>query len=66
MPEDERARRATLAFEEDADEPDYDRETNADDLASIGRSIEDEAAGRIIPGDVVWARLQERFGRRAK
>ena len=50
----------------DEEEADYDRETNEDDLAAIGRSLADEAAGRIIPGDVVLAALveQARNGRK--
>lgn len=51
---------------EDPTLPDYDRPTNAADLETIGRGLEDVAAGRVIPGDVVFARLQERFGKRAK
>jgi len=43
--------------EEDLSIPDYDRETNEDDLAAIGRSLQAEAEGRIVPGDVFLARM---------
>ncbi len=64
LPETERVRRATFAFiDDEGDGPDYDRETDEDDLAAIGRSLEDEAAGRIIPGDIALARFRQQFKR---
>ncbi|MBC8140183.1 MAG: hypothetical protein H7Y38_01940 [Armatimonadetes bacterium] len=50
--------------EDDVSIPDYDRETNEDDLAAIGRSLQAEAEGRIISGDVVFARLREQLKKR--
>lgn len=44
--------------------PDYDRPTDADDLAAIGRGLQAEAEGRIIPGDVFLARLRKQMEKR--
>lgn len=46
------------------DLPDYDRPTNEDDLAAIERGLQAVAEGRTTPADVVFARYQERFGRK--
>ncbi|MBC8140014.1 MAG: hypothetical protein H7Y38_01085 [Armatimonadetes bacterium] len=43
------------------DIPDYHRETNEADLKVIGRSLQDEAEGRIIQGEVAMARFREQF-----
>ena len=70
FPTHERARLAAIMFmtaeavldmEDDPTLPDYDRETNEDDLEAIGRGLADIEAGRTIPGDVFFARLQEQF-----
>lgn len=50
--------------EDEDDGPDYDRPTNAADLEAIGRGIQAEAEGRTTPGDVVFARYRERFGKK--
>jgi len=64
LPETERLRRAAFAFMDDeADGSDYDRETDEDDLAAIGRSLEDEAAGRVISGEIALARFRGQFKR---
>lgn len=45
---------------EQEDVPHYDRETNEEDLESIGRSLQAEREGQIIPGDVAMAQLRNR------
>ncbi len=50
----------------DADLPDFDRETNEADLEAIGRSLEAEARGETVPGDVALAGLMEQARRGPK
>ncbi len=67
---DERARLAAILFStvrtiDSETESDYHRETDEADLEAVGRSLEDEKEGRVIPGDVVLAQLKERFKTRS-
>ncbi len=50
--------------EEDLSIPDYDRETNEDDLAAIGRGLDAVKRGDTIPGHIVFAQLREQLKKR--
>lgn len=60
LPESERQRVIVNAFATARNIP--NDETTAEDIAAIGESLEDEAAGRVIDGDTARQQIRERFG----